>query len=156
MTLAAVILAVATLRAGGEVRGLVYSIGVTAAWAWCRSEIEITRFFMHYIGGGTEFPFEVLRGSVDESRDRQPLRVAITDRDFDANHDAPEHARIFSAAARTPPAFVMLLHHPKPERVRQYTAAGASVVPVADLADFPRMAARLAQALFPTEAARCP
>jgi hypothetical protein len=154
MTLAAVILAVATLRAGGEVRGLVYSTGVTAAWAWCRSEVEITRFFMHYIGAGTEFPFEVLRDSVDECRERQPVRVVITDRDFDANHDAsPEHGRVFSAAARARPAFVMLLHHPKPERVRQYAAAGASVVPVADLADFPRMAARLAQALFPAGAA---
>ncbi|MBI5514320.1 MAG: hypothetical protein HY909_11160 [Deltaproteobacteria bacterium] len=156
MTLAAVVLAVAAVRAGGEVRALVYSVGTTRLWDWNRSEQQLTAFLMHYIGGGTQFPFEVLDQSVDQCRDRQPIRVAITDRDFDANIDAkPACADIFARAAATPPGLVMLLHRPLEERVARYRKAGAGVVPVENLTDFPRMAARLAEALFPAGGRAC-
>lgn len=148
MTLAAQILAMAAIRAEGSARALMYSVGTTDYWTWCRSEIEMSRFLMHYIGGGTEFPFERLAASVEECTDQQPHRVLITDRDFDANIDAsPRHEVIVSqAAARAP--LVMLLHRPVDARVSRYQGLGATVVPVADLDDFPRMAAALSRALF--------
>lgn len=148
MTLAAQILAMAAIRAEGSARALMYSVGTTDYWTWCRSEIEMSRFLMHYIGGGTEFPFERLTASVAECVDQQPYRVVITDPDFDANLDADRRntETLTSAAARS--HLVLLLHRPRPERVTTYRAMGATVVPVVDLEDFPKMAAELSRALF--------
>src|SRR5262249_21697787 len=118
------------------------------------SESELSRFLMHYIGGGTEFPFPVLGDSVAECRGRQPIRAIITDPDFDANYDAGttgEHARIFAEAASEAPHLVLLLHRPRPERVRLYESAGARVVAIPAMDDFPRMAVDLARALFPEQ-----
>jgi hypothetical protein len=109
---------------------------------------------MHYIGGGTAFPFPVLGDSVAECRGRQPIRAIITDPDFDANYDAGEtgaHARIFAEAARESPYLVLLLHRPLPERIRLYQSTGARVVAIPAMDDFPRMAVDLARALFPEQ-----
>jgi hypothetical protein len=148
MTLAACVLAIGAVRAEGAVRALLYSTGVTELWSWCRSEVEISRFLMHYIGAGTEFPFARLAGSVRECGRDQPHRVIITDRDFDRNIDgAPDHpATVAGAAARG--GLVLLLHDPDPDRVKRYEALGAAVVGVTLLDDFPRAAAALARALF--------
>ncbi|MEZ4410458.1 MAG: DUF58 domain-containing protein [Polyangiales bacterium] len=149
MTLAAQIIVAAALRAGGAARALMYSTGVTDYWSWCRSEAEISRFLMHYIGGGTDFPFARLARSVDECGDEQPLRVVITDRDFDANIDAkPQNATVVTEAASRGRALVLLLHAPRPDRVAAYRGLGATVVPVDDLEDFPRMAGALSRGLF--------
>ena len=43
---------------------------------------------------------------------------------------------------------MLLLHGPRPERAKLYRAAGAEVIAVEDLEDFPRMAADLSRALF--------
>ncbi len=148
MTLAAQVLAMAAVRAEGQARALMYSVGTTDYWSWCRSEIEMSRFLMHYIGGGTEFPFARLTASVEECGDQQPHRVVITDRDFDANIDSdPRHPGTLSLAASRGP-LVLLLHQPLPQRVTRYRSLGAAVVPVDDLEDFPRMAAALSRALF--------
>jgi hypothetical protein len=155
MTLAAQILATGALRAGGAVRALIYSSDHVAYWQWCRSEVEMSRFLMHYVGGGTRFPFAVLRDSVAACGSRQPLRVVITDRDFDANVDtAPEHGRVLADAAACTPGTLLLLHQPRRERVHAYQQLGARVVAVEDLADFPALAGRLANALFTQEAGR--
>jgi hypothetical protein len=152
MTLAAQILTLGTTRAGGWVRAVLYSSEPVLYWQWCRSEVEISRFLMHYIGSGTDYPFRLLSRSVDECGADQPIRVLITDRDFDANYDAaPDNARIFAEAARRSPHFIMLLHCPRPERVRHYRSQGATVVEVPDLNDFPRLTAELTLALFPQE-----
>ncbi|WP_164012287.1 hypothetical protein [Pyxidicoccus trucidator] len=152
MTLAAQILCVGAVRAGGWVRALLYSTNTVEYWTWCRSEREMSRFLMHYIGGGTEFPFERLADSVREQRGRQPTRVVITDRDFDENHDSqPGHARVFSEAAETSAPLVLLLHQPDPERVTKYRRQGARVAEVMELEDFPKVAAALAHALFQEE-----
>jgi hypothetical protein len=152
MTLAAQILCVGAVRAGGWVRALLYSSDTVAYWTWCRSELEMSRFLMHYIGGGTQFPFARLADSVREQRGRQPTRVVITDPDFDHNHDSDErHARIFSEAAEASAPLVLLLHRPHPERAARYQRQGARVVPVSELEDFPRAAAALAHALFQEE-----
>lgn len=149
MTLAAQILAMGALRAEGSVRALMYSVGITEYWSWCRSEIEMSRFLMHYIGGGTEFPFARLAESVASCGEPQPHRVIITDRDFDANVDSDAHNVTTLADAATRSAqLVLLLHQPAEARVAKYRALGAAVVPVADLADFPPMAAALSRALF--------
>ncbi len=149
MTLAAQILCVGTVRAGGWVRALLYSGDHVKYWTFCRSEVEMSRFLMHYIGGGTVFPFDVLRASVAEHGAGQPIRVVITDTDFDANLDADkENAMILALAASLPARLVLLLHGPRPERVKRYRGMGALVIAVENLDDFPRMAADLSRALF--------
>lgn len=149
MTLAAMILTTGAIRAGGWVRALLYSGEPVAYWQWCRSETELSRFLMHYIGGGTVFPFGVLRESLEKCGSVQPIRVVITDPDFDSNYKAkPEHARLFAEAVRRSPHFVLLLHRPRPVSVAAYRAVGARVVEVAELEAFPRMAGDLSRALF--------
>lgn len=149
MTLAAQILVTGTLRAGGAARALMYSTTNEKLWEFCRSEAILSRFLMRYIGGGTQFPFEVLAASVESERNLQPIRVIITDTDFDANYDSrPENAVIFKRAAERSPALVLLLHTPNRDRVRKYEQAGARVVAVRTLSDFPVMAAALAHSLF--------
>lgn len=149
MTLAAQILVTGTLRAGGAARALLYSTTHEKAWDFCRSETILSRFLMRYIGGGTDFPFDILAASVESERNAQPIRVIITDSDFDWNYDSrPEHAHIFKRAAERSAALVLLLHAPKPERVRKYEQVGARVVAVRRLSDFPVMAAALAHSLF--------
>lgn len=149
MTLAAQILVTGTLRAGGAARALLYSTTYEKAWDFCRSETILSRFLMQYIGGGTDFPFEVLAASVESERSVQPIRVIITDTDFDANYDArAEHAQIFKRATERSAALVLLLHAPNAERVRKYEQLGARVVAVRRLSDFPVMAAALAHSLF--------
>ena len=70
MTLAAQILATGTARAGGWVRALLYSSAPVLFWEWARSETEVSRFLMHYVGGGTSFPFGILDASVRGVRRR--------------------------------------------------------------------------------------
>jgi hypothetical protein len=150
MTLAAQILTLGTTRAGGWVRAALYSCEPVLYWQWCRSETEISHFLMHYIGGGTEFPFPLLERSIQECLGDQPLRVVITDRDFDSNYNSvSSNARVFAAATEEPSRMILLLHAPDPERVRFYRARGATVVVVPELNDFPRLATELTWALFP-------
>ncbi len=150
MTLAAQILVVAAIRAGGWARALLYSGGHVAYWTWCRSEVELSRFLMHYIGGGTEFPFPVLRDSVRQCRTQQPIRVVITDPDFDQNYaKAAASRRILAEAVSESPQFVLMMHRPNPERLGHYRALGAKGIAIDPMDDFPRMAADLARALFP-------
>ncbi len=148
MTLAAQILTLGAVRAGGQVRALLYSTANVAYWRWCQSEVEISRFLMHYIGGGTEYPFDVLQESVDECRRRQPTRAIITDSDFHHNHEASaDAARIFKEACRAS-TLVLLLHNVHADLAARYRQIGAQVVVVQDMEDFPRMAVALARALF--------
>jgi hypothetical protein len=152
MTLAAQVLTTGTTRAGGRVRALVYSHAPTLFWEWCRSPVEMSRFLMHYIGGGTVFPFQILADSLNECGTEQPIRVIISDSDFLHNYaDDPADQRIFADAAHRGPV-VLMLHGVAPERARPFTQAGAQVVHVDQMTDFPRMAADLARALFPEAA----
>lgn len=150
MTLAAQVLVSGAIRGGGWVRVLLYSGSPVKYWQWCRSEVELSQFLMHYIGGGTEFPFDVLDESIDECGGRQPIRVIITDPDFDHNYTAAEsNAAVFARAAARSPHLVLLQHVPDPARVAHYRAAGATVVRIERMDDFPKMAADLSFALFP-------
>jgi hypothetical protein len=149
MTLSALVLAIGAIRAGGSVRALLYSGSHVRFWEWCRSELEMSRFLMHYIGGGTDFPFDVLAESVEENRAARPVRVVITDTDFDHNYDRlPEHGRIFAEAVRRSGPLVLLLHAFDTPAVKRYRQQGAQVALVEALEDFPAMAAGLGRALF--------
>lgn len=151
MTLAAQILTLGTTRAGGGVRAALYSHEPVLYWSWCRSEVEMSRFLMHYIGGGTLFPFPLLARSCAECQADKPIRVVITDSDFDHNFDShPENRAIFLLAAQHSARWILLLHSPSPESVSLYRSLGADVIPIQDFADFPRLATELAHSLFPT------
>ncbi len=148
MTLAAMIVAVGTLRAGGWARALIYSHEHVKLWNWTRSVNEMSRFLMHYVGGGTEFPFHVLEDSVEACTRTKPVRIVLTDRDFHHNvnhHDASERI-LRDAAAQSP--LILMMHFPEEAECRRYTHWGARVVPVQQLNDFPTVAAQLARALF--------
>ncbi|MDP6447989.1 MAG: hypothetical protein QF805_29620, partial [Pirellulaceae bacterium] len=113
MTLAAQILTLGAIRANGWVRALVYSSEPVFYWEWCRSETEISRFLMHYIGSGTQFPFAVVRRSIAECGNDQPIRVVISDTDFDRNYisyleNRRGDALLFDAAESAP--FVLMQH----------------------------------------------
>jgi hypothetical protein len=152
MTLAAQILSLGTVRAGGRVRALLFSSEPHLFWEWSRSEVEMSRFLMHYLGAGTVFPFGILASSVAECGDDQPIRVVISDRDFDANVSAePSHRLTLADAVAKSARFVLLQHRPDPTAVRSYRGLGATVIEVHEMKDFPRVATELAQALFPEE-----
>jgi hypothetical protein len=148
MTLAAQVLLTGAIRAGGWVRVALYSDTPVAFWEWCRSERELSRFLMHYIGGGTSFPFDMLRESVAECGSVQPIRVAITDGDFHHNYEASKkRGSMFAEAARVSPHFVLMLHATGDKEGR-YRRAGATVITVDELDNYPAMAAALSAALF--------
>lgn len=152
MTLAAQILALGTVRAGGRVRALLFSTDPLLFWEWNRSETEVSRFLMHYLGGGTVFPFDILARSVAECAGDQPIRVVISDSDFDANCAAsPRHPAILGEAVAKSARFILLQHFPVAAEVRSYRTLGATVIEVHKMDDFPRLATELALALFPEE-----
>jgi hypothetical protein len=149
MTLAAQVLITGAIRAGGWARVTLYSTTNQQYREWSRSETELSRFLMQYIGGGTEFPFPVLRQSLAECGADQPVRVVITDHDFNANYRArPDNAGIVAEAVARSPHVVLMLHAPDPTWTEQYKATGARVVVVKEMGDYPAMAAALAGALF--------
>ena len=78
----------------------------------------------------------------------QLLPISL-DSDFDQNYDARrENAAAFALAAERSPHLVLLLHAPREERIALYEKAGAQVVAIEELEDFPKMAAALSRALF--------
>ena len=150
MTLAAQILVTGAIRAGGWARAVLYSGASVPFWEWCRSEAELSRFLMHYIGGGTEFPFHLLRESVTACGPVQPIRVIISDSDFHRNYDSLPDSAVFVEAARVSPHLILMLHATGDVACR-YTRAGARVITVEELEDYPTMAVALANALFEGE-----
>jgi hypothetical protein len=104
MTLAAQILALGTVRAGGAARALVYSTA-TRSGGISADRRRPRRAFAALHRPGHRVPFEVLEASVDELAAEQPVRIIITDRDFDWNYDKhPRNAAIFADAAALAPA----------------------------------------------------
>jgi hypothetical protein len=87
MTLAAQILAASALRKRGVVRGIVYSSGPPLVSKWMYDEETARRFLLHYVGGGTDYPFGILRKSAEERND--VIRVIVSDSDFLMNVRQP-------------------------------------------------------------------
>jgi hypothetical protein len=150
MTLAAQILVTGAIRAGGWARVILYSGAAVPFWEWCRSESELSRFLMHYIGCGTEFPFDLLHRSMTECGAAQPIRVVITDGDFHANYADNGNSRTFADAARVSQHTILMLHATGDVDGR-YTRAEARVVTIEEMEDYPTMAVALASALFERE-----
>lgn len=151
MTLAAQILAASALRKKGIVRGIVYSSGSPLVSPWMYDEETARRFLLHYYGGGTDYPFALLKKFAKERGD--VLRVVISDSDFLWNVRTPgampalqygvEHSRVFvaflsCAAAAARDALEPVLEH------KHFRLAL-----VENLAEFAQAAARLADALMP-------
>jgi hypothetical protein len=150
MTLAAQILTTATARSGGRVRLALYSHTTIRHWEWSRSEREISGFLMHYIGGGTDYPFELLEESTRECAGAQPIRVIITDSDFDCNVEACARSMaILRETADASPGLILLQLGEESPRAREYRGVGVSVVPVTEFNNYPKVARDLAWALFP-------
>jgi hypothetical protein len=148
MTLAAQVLITGAIRAGGWARATLYSNAPVQYREWCRSETELSKFLMHYIGGGTNFPFHLLRESVHECAHDQPIRVVITDHDFDTNYKSHAgNASTVTEAIAHSPHFILMLHA-DPSWTEAYKATGARVIAVRELNDYPAMAAALSNALF--------
>jgi len=80
MTLAAQILAASALRKGGKVRAVIYSAGPPLVSQWMSDEETARRFLLHYAGGGTDYPFDVLKAFARERDD--VIRVIVSDADF--------------------------------------------------------------------------
>ena len=159
MTLAAQILTSATIRSGGQVRIALYSHTSIEFWEWSRSERDLSGFLMHYIGGGTEFPFELLEKSFRDCGRDQPIRIVITDDDFDANvSSTPRATSILCDVASHSPGFILLklgstmLEDSAEVTVPStstYRTFGLTVVPVTEFDNYPKIARDLAWALFP-------
>jgi hypothetical protein len=111
--------------------------------------MELSKFLMHYVGAGTDFPFDLLEASVKECGRDQPVRVVITDHDFNSNyHSHTENKAVFADAVVRSPQLVLMLHAEPASWMDPYRAAGAHVIPVRELDDYPAMAAALSHALF--------
>jgi hypothetical protein len=104
---------------------------------------------MHYIGGGTEYPFETLEESTRDCAEAQPIRVIITDLDFDANVEQNTRSlNILHECASVSPALI-LLQLGEGSKTKEYRSLGMSVVPVTEFDNYPKVARDLAWALFP-------
>lgn len=150
MTLAAQILATSAVRKGGWARALLYSHEYVKYWDWVRSEIEISKFLMHYMGGGTQFPFEILEDSLKECVNEQPIRVVITDHDFLMNFKEYQGAAslIAEAAEKSSPLILLLDEGCADCQVSRFRNLGAQVISIKEVEDFPYMAGKLSQVLF--------
>jgi hypothetical protein len=151
MTLAAQILSASAIRRGGSVRGIVYSSGNPAASDWMRDEDTAREFLLGYIGGGTDYPFELLLASAEQRDDA--IRVIISDSDFLYNVGSGTHRRDLLAGTERSRLLVALLAVPNAAQALDAIgpAAGSPrfrLVTVRDLSDFAAAAARLAEAVL--------
>jgi hypothetical protein len=155
MTLAAQILSASALRKQGIVRGIVYSSGTPLVSDWMYDEERARLFLLHYAGGGTDYPFEVLKAS---ARDRSDVvRVIISDSDFLFNVQGPgamEALRFATDKSRLLVAF-LATDTASAQKVLGPVLGSPRFrfVPVKSFADFGRAAASLADALFGPAAA---
>ncbi|QSQ11666.1 M48 family metalloprotease [Myxococcus landrumensis] len=151
MTLAAQVLSASALRKQARVRGIIYSHGSPLVSPWMYDEEHARDFFLHYIGGGTQLPFDVLRKSAREKRD--VLRVIISDSDFLSNATTDDHMDVLVEAVRGSRMLVALLSLADDVHARQTLAPvvrerGFRLVVVKWLSDFGPAAAALSQALL--------
>ncbi len=151
MTLAAQVLAASALRRNGIVRGVVYSSGKPLLSEWLYDEEKARLFFLHYAGGGTDYPFALLRRLARERG--EVLRVIVSDSDFlwNVRRDGAMEALLYGCersrllvaflachAGQAREALAPALAHPR-----------FRLALVEDLAAFGAAARRLADALLP-------
>lgn len=151
MTLAAQVLSASALRKKATVRGIVYSHVDPLVSPWMYDEETARDFLLHYIGGGTLFPFDVLETLSRERPDA--LRVIISDSDFLANVAAEGNMKLLVEAVRRSRALVAFLALPDDQRARKVLAPVLKerrfrLVVVKWLSDFGPAAAALSRALL--------
>lgn len=145
MTLSATVLLLAASRAGAACRVCLFGDRLLEDHDWTRSEVRLCEQVVGYQGASTRVPFWRMRESMNASRD-QPLRVVISDGDFDTHYANSALGR--TVVARAAPTLVLVLHGGDPDWAAHYEAAGATVVSVDDPDDLPTVTASLAAALF--------
>lgn len=150
MTLAAQILAASALRKGGKVRGVVYSYGPPLVSSWMSDEETARRFLLHYAGGGTDYPFDVLKAFAKERDD--VIRVIISDSDFLSNVQQKGHMEALRFSCERSRLLVALLAaseaHTKTTLAPILDAKRFRLALVTSLNDFAKAAKSLADALM--------
>jgi hypothetical protein len=162
MTLAALVLATYALRKGGRVHGVIYSSGnPIIAKDWMLEENAAQTFFLNYFGGGTDFPFHLLKDRAQKYPGA--YRILISDSDFIYNVNtgqhgkpspAPQRLKLLSEAAERSKTLVLLLNGVTAEDLKR-AKLGALLthpqiwfVPVRDAGKFAGIAAALGEALL--------
>jgi Peptidase family M48 len=151
MTLAAQVLSASALRKQGIVRGIVYSSGKPRVSDWMYDEETARLFLLQYAGGGTDYPFSVLKAS---ARDRSDvIRVIVSDSDFLWNVQRDGAMDTLRFGVDKSRLLVALLALPDDKQARKLLAPVLDsprfrLATVKKLDDFGRAAADLAEALF--------
>jgi hypothetical protein len=151
MTLAAQVLSASALRKKATVKGIIYSHADPVVSPWMYDEETARDFLLHYIGGGTQFPFPLLESLSRERPDA--LRVIISDSDFLANASMDGAMDLLVEATRRSRALVAFLALPDEHPARKVLARVRKerrfrLVTVKWLSDFGPAAAALSQALL--------
>ncbi|MCP3136638.1 vWA domain-containing protein [Pyxidicoccus xibeiensis] len=151
MTLAAQVLSASALRKKATVKGIVYSAGNPLVSPWMYDEETARDFLLHYIGGGTDYPFALLKTLSLERP--EAIRVIISDSDFLANVSSGNHLEVLLEATRRSRALVAFLALPDDTQARKVLAPLLAerrfrLVVVTWLSDFGPAAAALARALL--------
>lgn len=109
MTLAAQVLAAASIRKGGRVRAFVWSAGPVLQSEWLYDEDAARDFLLQHIGSGTDFPFDLFLARV--AAEPAVMRVIISDSDLVwCCGREPRAADILNEAATRSRRLVFLLH----------------------------------------------
>jgi hypothetical protein len=153
MTLAAQILSASAIRRGGSVRGIIYSSSAPLTSGWMRDEETAREFFLGYIGGGTRYPFDLLRESAAERHDA--IRVIVSDSDFLYNVKSGTGQKDLLEGAERSRLLVAFLAIPDASRALQVIGpavgcASFRLATVSSLSDFAAAASRLAEAVLAT------
>ncbi|NMO16091.1 hypothetical protein HPC49_38780 [Pyxidicoccus fallax] len=151
MTLAAQVLSASAIRKKATVKGIIYSHDNPHVSPWMYDEETARDFLLHYIGGGTWFPFPLLETLSRERPDA--MRVIISDSDFLANVSQGNAMDLLVEATRRSRALVAFLALPDEHGVRKILAPVLRerrfrLVVVRWLSDFGPAAAALSQALL--------
>ena len=151
MTLAAQVLSASAIRKKATVKGVIYSHDNPLVSPWMYDEDTARDFLLHYIGGGTLYPFDLLKAHSLERPDA--IRVIISDSDFLSNVAQDGNMDLLVEATRRSRALVAFLALPDKLAANKVLARALKerrfrLVVVTWMSDFGPAAASLSQALL--------